>query len=160
MSVGNYILLAEGSRDDEGTAVRTMTGQKPSGDIVVVRDGVEALDFLFRSGQYKDREPLMPRLVVLDIDLPRLAGLDVLRRLRADARTITLPVVMLASASTMQEVTDSYASRANSIVRKPLGSSEFSETLRQIADYWLLLNETAIAISDSLGTNGFPSVAD
>jgi two-component system response regulator len=110
--------------------------------VVVARDGSEALDYLFAEGTYQGRDPTtLPQLVLLDLKLPKVDGLQVLRRLRADARTNLLPVVILTSSREDQDLIESYRLGANSYVRKPVNFDEFLEAARQLGLYWLLLNE-------------------
>jgi len=110
-------------------------------EVVVAHDGVEALDYLFGTRVYADRDtPVMPQVVLLDLKLPRIDGLEVLRRLRAHERTRLLPVVILTSSDEEQDVIDSYDLGANSYVRRPVDFAQFSEAVRQLGLYWLLLN--------------------
>jgi len=109
---------------------------------VVARDGVEALDYLFGTGAYAGRDlSVMPAVVLLDLKLPRIDGLEVLRRLRADERTRFLPVVVLTSSNEDQDVVNSYQLGANSYIRKPVDFVQFIDAARQLGMYWLLLNE-------------------
>ncbi len=137
-----YILLVEDSPDDEEL---TLMGLKNSGvcnQVVVVRDGEEAVQFLFAEGQYKDRDPLvLPAVILLDQKLPKLSGLEVLERLRANPLTKCVPVVILTSSSEEEDVVKSYKLGANSFVRKPVEFSRFTDAVRQLGLYWLLINE-------------------
>jgi len=135
------ILLVEDDADDEALTIRALTEHRITNDIVVVRDGVEALDYLFCRGVYAGREPKPPTVVLLDLKLPKLDGLDVLRRVRADDRTRSLAVVILTSSDEERDVTHSYSAGANSFVRKPVDFAQFSEAIRQLGLYWLVLNE-------------------
>jgi CheY-like chemotaxis protein len=137
------ILLVEDEPDDETLAVRSLKHHQITNDIVVVRDGAEALDYLFCTGMYAEREPRLPAVVLLDLKLPKIDGLEVLRRLRADDRTRYLPVVILTSSDEQQDVMRSYSLGANSYVRKPVDFSQFSEAVRQLGLYWLLMNKNA-----------------
>ena len=111
-------------------------------EVVVARDGVEALDYLFGTGAYAGRDlSVMPAVVLLDLKLPRIDGLEVLRRLRADERTRFLPVVVLTSSNEDQDVVNSYQLGANSYIRKPVDFVQFIDAARQLGIYWLLLNE-------------------
>jgi len=111
-------------------------------EVVVAHDGVEALDYLFGTGAYAGRDlSVMPAVVLLDLKLPRIDGLEVLRRLRADERTRFLPVVVLTSSNEDQDVVNSYQLGANSYIRKPVDFVQFIEAARQLGMYWLLLNE-------------------
>jgi len=113
-----------------------------SNEVVVARDGVEALDYLFGTGSYAGRSPrVMPQVVILDLKLPKLDGLSVLRRLRADDRTKLLPVVILTSSNEEQDRINGYGLGANSYVRKPVDFNQLSEAVRQLGLYWLVLNE-------------------
>jgi two-component system response regulator len=109
--------------------------------VVVVRDGVEALDFLFARGAYADRGPAPPTLVILDLKLPKLDGLGVLKAMRADPRTALLPTVILTSSKEEQDVIAGYSLGANSYVRKPVDFAEFVEAVKILGIYWLALNQ-------------------
>jgi len=140
----NMILLVEDNADDEKLTLRALTKNNIRNEVVVARDGAEALDFLFGSGAYAGRNlNVMPQLVLLDLKLPKLDGLEVLRCLRTDDRTKLLPVVILTSSDEEQDRIQSYGLGANSYVRKPLDFNQFSEAARQLGLYWLLLNEPA-----------------
>lgn len=136
------ILLVEDSQRDEELALRALRKNNITNTVVVARDGVEALDYLFATGAYADRRATdLPTVVLLDIKLPKLDGLEVLRRIRGDDRTRLLPVVMLTSSKEDKDRLEGYASGANSFVRKPIEFSEFAEAVRQLGLYWLILNE-------------------
>jgi CheY-like chemotaxis protein len=136
------ILLVEDNPDDEALAIRALKRHHISNEIVVARDGVEALDYLFGTGQYAGRDlSLKPAVVLLDLKLPRVDGLEVLRRLREDERTRLLPVVILTTSNEEQDMLDSYSFGCNSYIRKPVDFIEFSEAIRQLGMYWLLMNE-------------------
>jgi len=140
----NMILLVEDNADDEKLTLRALTKNNIRNEVVVARDGAEALDFLFGSGAYAGRNlNVMPQLVLLDLKLPKLDGLEVLRCLRTDDRTKLLPVVILTSSDEEQDRIQSYGLGASSYVRKPLDFNQFSEAARQLGLYWLLLNEPA-----------------
>ena len=110
--------------------------------VIVMRDGAEALDFLFCRNEYADRDPNdLPQLVLLDLKLPKVDGLEVLRRLRADPRTRILPVVILTSSKEELDLIEGYKNRVNSYIRKPVDFTEFVETVRELGLYWLGLNE-------------------
>jgi two-component system, response regulator len=135
------ILLVEDNPDDEALTVRALKKNNIGNRIFVVRDGAEALDFLFCTNTYAERDPYdMPQLILLDIKLPKMDGLEVLRRLRADKRTQLLPVVILTSSREEQDLIEGYKSRVNSYIRKPIDFTQFVEAIRQLGLYWLGLN--------------------
>ena len=136
------ILLVEDNPDDELLALRALKKNGVLSEVVVARDGVEALDYLFATGEHEGRDlSVMPQLILLDLKLPRIDGLEVLRRLRADERTRLLPVVILTSSKELQDMLDSYGSGANSYVRKPVNFEQFVQAIEQLKLYWLILNE-------------------
>lgn len=136
------ILLVEDNPDDEALAIRALKKSNLINDIAVARDGAEALDYLFCAGQYKDRDANdMPALILLDLKLPKIDGLEVLRRLREDDRTKNLSIVALTSSSEEQDLIDSYDLHVNSYVRKPVDFNQFTEAVAQVGLYWLVLNE-------------------
>ncbi|HOV62600.1 MAG TPA: response regulator [Spirochaetia bacterium] len=136
------ILLVEDNPDDVDLTLRALKKANVLNEVVVVRDGVEALDYLFGTGSYKDRDlSIMPTVILLDLKLPKVDGLEVLRRLRSDERTKFLPVVILTSSKEEQDMLNSYKLAANSYVRKPIDFVQFTEAVRQLELYWLLLNE-------------------
>ncbi len=136
------ILLVEDNPDDEALTVRALRKNNISNDVVVARDGAEALDYLFATGAHAGRDPsVMPEVVLLDLKLPKLDGLEVLRRLRADGRTKRLPVVILTSSNEEKDVVAGYDLGANSYIRKPVDFAQFTEAVRQLGLYWLVLNE-------------------
>ena len=136
------ILLVEDNPDDEALTLRALRHNNLGGDLVVVRDGADALDFLFGTNAYAERDPHdTPQLILLDLKLPKLDGLEVLRRMRADPRTRLLPVVILTSSREEQDLIEGYKSRVNSYIRKPVDFTEFVETIRELGLYWLGLNE-------------------
>jgi len=138
------ILLVEDSSDDVDLTMRAFKRSHLMNPIEVVRDGVEALDFLFARGAHAARESaLLPTLVILDLKLPRLDGLSVLRAIRADERTHLLPVVILTSSKEEQDLISGYSLGANSYVRKPVDFAEFMEAVRVLGIYWLALNQIA-----------------
>jgi len=138
------ILLVEDNADDEALTLRALKKNNIGNTVMVVRDGAEALDFLFCSGIYADRDPRdKPQVILLDLKLPKVDGLEVLRRIRADPSTRTLPVVILTSSKEEQDVVNSYLIGVNSYVRKPVDFIQFVEAIRQLGLYWLVLNETA-----------------
>jgi CheY-like chemotaxis protein len=136
------ILLVEDNPDDVDLTLRALKKANVLNEVVVVRDGVEALDYLFGTGSYEGRDlSIMPTVVLLDLKLPKIDGLEVLRRLRADERTKFLPVVVLTSSKEEQDMLNSYKLAANSYVRKPIDFVQFTEAVHQLELYWLLLNE-------------------
>ena len=136
------ILLVEDNPDDVALTMRAFKRSHLMNPLVVVRDGVEALDFLFGSGSYSGRDMSMtPQVVLLDLKLPKVDGLEVLRRIRADDRTRLLPVVILTSSDEEQDRIAGYALGANSYVRKPVDFAQFAEAVRQLGLYWLVLNQ-------------------
>jgi two-component system response regulator len=136
-----YILLVEDNPDDEELTLLSLRKNNLAHEIVVVRDGVEAIDFLFGNGQYSGRDVTnVPTVILLDLKLPKLDGLGVLKRLRADERTRTLPVVVLTSSSQDADVIASYNLGANSYVRKPVEFGAFVEAVSSLGLYWVLLN--------------------
>jgi len=137
------ILLVEDNLQDEILTLRALRRANLINQIDVVRDGQQALDYLFRQGEFADREgPDLPTVVLLDIGLPRLSGLEVLERLRADTRTALLPVVILNSSDEDRDRLKSYEVGANSFVRKPVDFAEFAETVARLGEYWLATNES------------------
>lgn len=138
------LLLVEDNPDDEALTLRAFAKNNISNEVVVARDGVEALDYLFGIGAYDGRDVrIQPQLILLDLKLPKLDGLDVLRRLRADERTALLPVVILTSSKEDEDRIQSYRLGANSYIRKPVDFLQFIESVRQLGLYWLVLNEAA-----------------
>jgi CheY-like chemotaxis protein len=136
------ILLVEDNPDDELLTLRAFKKNKILNDVVVAHDGVEALDYLFGTGMYDGRDStLKPAMILLDLKLPRIDGLEVLRRLRADERTKLLPVIILTSSKQEQDLIDSYSLGANSYIRKPVNFEQFSEAVNHLGLYWLVLNE-------------------
>jgi two-component system response regulator len=136
------ILLVEDNPDDEALTLRALEKTRIGDEVVVTRDGAEALDFLFCMNEFADRDPHdLPQLVLLDLKLPKVDGLEVLRRLRADPRTRILPVVILTSSKEELDLIEGYKNRVNSYIRKPVDFSEFVETVRELGLYWLGLNE-------------------
>jgi two-component system response regulator len=136
------ILLVEDNPDDEALTLRALKKNNIKNDVVVARDGTEALDYLFGTGKYAGRDTAhLPQVVLLDLKLPKIEGLEVLRRVRADERTKLLPVVILTSSNEDQDRIAGYGLGANSYVRKPVDFSQFLEAARQLGLYWLVLNE-------------------
>ena len=145
MTISNPdVLLVEDNQDDEVLALRALRRATGDLDIVIARDGVEALEFIF--GNETDQEALpvnMPKLILLDVKLPRLSGFDVLRKIRGNANTRHIPVVMLTSSSEQKDILEAYEIGANSYIRKPVDFAEFSETVKYICTYWLTMNHAA-----------------
>jgi len=135
------ILLVEDNPDDEALTLRAFAKNNIGNRIVVVRDGAEALDWLFKRERYKDRTEPDPQLVLLDLKLPKVDGLEVLRQLREDARTKLLPVVILTSSKEESDLLRGYELRANSYIRKPVDFTRFVDSVRELGMYWLVLNE-------------------
>jgi two-component system response regulator len=135
------ILLVEDNPDDQALTLRALKANNIMNPVVLVEDGAQALDYLFGTGGYADRDTsVQPQVVLLDLKLPKVDGLEVLKRLRADRRTRLLPVVILTSSKEDRDVVNGYSLGANSYIRKPVDFSEFREAVRQLGLYWLLLN--------------------
>ena len=139
---GKVILVVEDNPRDEALTLRALKKSNVVNDVVVVRDGVEALDYLFGTGTHAGRDnSVLPQMVLLDLKLPKVDGLEVLRKLRDDERTRRLPVVIFTSSSEEEDMIKSYNLGANSYVRKPVEFDQFLEATKQLGIYWLLLNE-------------------
>jgi two-component system response regulator len=138
------ILLVEDNSDDEALTLRALKKNNIKNEVVVAHDGVEALDFLFGTGPHAGRDlTVMPHVTLLDLKLPKVDGLQVLRRVRAHERTRLLPIVILTSSNEEQDRINGYGLGANSYVRKPVNFADFIEAVRQLGLYWLVLNEPA-----------------
>ncbi|ATB35157.1 two-component system response regulator [Cystobacter fuscus] len=136
------ILLVEDNADDELMTLRAFRKSNIHNPVVVVRDGAEAIDYLFIQGKHANRNPdIRPQVILLDLHLPRIDGLEVLRRIRAHEQTRTLPVVVLTSSKEERDLVDSYQLGVNSFVHKPVDVTSFFEAVRQLGMYWLVLNE-------------------
>ena len=136
------ILLVEDHPDDEELTMRALAKNNILNQVVVARDGVQALEYLLGTGAHAGRDTtVMPQLILLDLKLPKIDGLEVLRRLRADERTRFLPIVILTSSKEEQDLIKSYKLGANSYVRKPVDFIEFTKAVQQLGLYWLILNE-------------------
>jgi len=136
------ILLVEDNPRDEALTLRALKKSNIVNEVSVARDGVEAIDYLFGTGKYEGRDTTSrPQLILLDLKLPKIDGLEVLRRIREDERTNRLPVVIFTSSSEEEDMIKSYDLGANSYVRKPVEFEQFLEATRQLGLYWLVLNE-------------------
>ncbi len=142
MESKNTIFLVEDNPDDEALALRALRKNNIANEVIVARDGAEALDYLFGTGEYSDRDiSQSPQLVLLDLKLPKIDGLEVLRKIRADERTQVLPVAILTSSKEEKDLIEGYRLGANSYVRKPVDFNQFSDSVLQLGLYWLVLNE-------------------
>jgi two-component system response regulator len=138
----HIILLVEDSSTDEELTLRALRKSGIANRVVVARDGAEALDYLFAQGAFAQRDPReVPQVVLLDLNLPKIGGLEVLRRIRADERTKLLPVVILTSSREDKDLVGGYASGANSYVVKPVDFTQFAEAVRQLGMFWLVVNQ-------------------
>ena len=136
------ILVVEDNPDDEEFTLRALRKANVSNEIVVTRDGKEAVDYLFGEDQYAGRDlSVMPAVILLDLKLPKLNGIEVLRRIRSEASTRLIPVVILTSSSEDEDMVNSYLSGANSYVRKPVEFASFANAVASMGVYWMLLNE-------------------
>ena len=136
------ILLVEDNLDDVELTLRALSKNNVANEVVVVRDGTEALDYLFATGAFEGRDiGDFPTVVLLDLKLPKVNGLEVLQRIRADERTKLIPIVILTSSKEEQDIVDGYKLGANSYIRKPVDFIQFSNAIKQLGLYWLVLNE-------------------
>jgi two-component system, response regulator len=139
---GRFILVVDDNPDDVEMTLMAFRRNNIVNEVVVASDGQEALDYLFGTGAWEGRDPLvMPDMVLLDLNMPKVAGLQVLQRMRADPRTKLLPVVILTTSSEDKDIVSSYGLGANSYVRKPVDFEQFVEAVRQLGLYWLVINE-------------------
>jgi len=140
------ILLVEDNRDDELLTLRAFQKNRIANPIAVVRDGQEALDYLFATGSYAERNmDDLPVIILLDLNLPKVNGLEVLREIRSDERTRVIPVIVLTTSLEDEDVIESYARGANSYIRKPVDFTEFVDAVHTLGNYWLLLNTNPLA---------------
>ncbi len=137
------ILLVEDNADDVILTRRALTRHKIANEVVVAEDGAEALDYLFGTGRHAGRDTsVQPQVVLLDLNLPKIGGLDVLRRIRSEVATRLLPVVVLTTSNEERDLVSSYSLGANSFIRKPVDFEQFADAVRQLGMYWLVLNIT------------------
>ena len=144
------IFLVEDNPDDEALTLRALKKNNIANEVVVARDGAEALDYMFGEGKYAGRNVTdLPALILLDLKLPKVSGLEVLQRLRADPRTVMVPVVILTSSREERDLMAGYRRGTNSYIHKPVDFDQFTEAVRQLSRYWLLLNELPSGIKDA-----------
>ena len=142
MAKKKVILLVEDNPDDELLTLRAMRKNNIANEIVIARDGAEALDYIFRKGKYEGRDSdEHPQVILLDLNLPKIGGLDVLKAIRNNKSTALYPVVILTSSREERDLVEGYRLGANSYIRKPVDFNQFSEAIRQLGLYWLVLNE-------------------
>jgi two-component system response regulator len=142
------ILLVEDNRDDVELTLHALRKEKLANHIFVVRDGEEALEFLFCTGQFAARSiDRHPKLVLLDLKLPKIDGMEVLKRMKEDERTRTIPVVILTSSKEDRDLIKGYNLGANSYIQKPVDFDQFRETVKQVGLYWLLVNQPPLAVA-------------
>ena len=142
MKMMKSILLVEDNPDDEELTLRALNKNNVVNEVVVARDGAEALDYLFGTGKYAGRDVTdLPSVVLLDLKLPKVDGLEVLQRVRADARTRLQPIVILTSSKEEQDMINGYSQGCNSYIRKPVDFEQFASAVHQLKLYWLILNE-------------------
>jgi two-component system response regulator len=138
-----YILLVEDNLDDELLTIRALKKNNLLNNVEVVRDGAEALEYLYKEGKYKNRIKGLPEVILLDLKLPKLSGLEVLKQIRSDERTKFLPVVILTSSDEDRDLIESYKLGANSYVHKPVDFNQFTEAVNNLGLYWLIINKSA-----------------
>ncbi|MDT8384815.1 MAG: response regulator [Gammaproteobacteria bacterium] len=144
----NTILLVEDNPDDEALTVRALKKNNLRNELIIARDGAEAIDYLFAEGQHQGRNiNQLPALILLDLQLPKIDGFGVLKRLRADQRTRFLPVVVLTSSAEQEDILNAYGLGANSYVRKPVDFDEFIKTVGQLGPYWLVTNQCPAVVA-------------
>ncbi len=145
MNAEKVILLVEDNKDEQELTLRALKKNNILNEVVIASDGEEALDFLFSTGSYTTRDPgaALPQVVLLDLNLPRINGLGVLKQIRSHERTKLMPVVVLTSSKEEGDILNSYALGANSYVRKPVDFAQFSDAVKALGLFWLVLNETA-----------------
>lgn len=142
MNSDKIILLVEDNSDDEALTIRALKKKNILNRVVVTRDGAEALEYLFGTGKYAERNLReMPEIILLDLNLPKLSGFEVLRRIRSDERTRLLPVIILTTSDQDRDKVESYSLGANSYIRKPVDFGQFCEAILQLGLYWLVLNQ-------------------
>jgi two-component system, response regulator len=142
MMMGKYILLVEDNPDDVKLTLRALERERIGNSVQVAIDGVEALEYLFATGRFAGRDTtIMPQVILLDLKMPRMDGLEVLKRIRSDERTKLLPVVILTTSSEEKDRIESYKLGANSYIRKPVDFVQFAEAVKQLGLYWLVINE-------------------
>jgi len=138
----NSIMVVEDNEDDLELTLRAFAKNNILNEIVIARDGVEALDYLFGTGAHEGRDlRVMPEVILLDLNMPRMGGIETLKKIRANKRTKLLPVVVLTSSDEEQDMTESYKCGVNSYIRKPVDFSQFVDSVRQLSLYWLVLNQ-------------------
>ncbi len=141
------ILLVEDDPDDEALTMRALTGANIADEVIVAHDGAEALDYLFGTeGGSQNTPPAMPRVILLDLKMPKIGGLEVLRQVRADERTKLIPVVILTSSDEERDLVDGYKLGANSYVQKPVDFTNFALAVQQLGLYWLNVNQSPPAV--------------
>ena len=142
--MSKLVLLIEDDVDDERLTLRAIRKNNVDNEVVVAYDGQEAIDYLFRTGKYEGKGPTeLPSVIILDLKLPKLSGLEVLRKIRESDETKLIPVVVMTSSDDPRQVDEALRAGANSYVRKPDNPTDYSETILNVSMYWLILNETA-----------------